>query len=261
MSALATLLQYANAGGGGGGTITHHNLVVYHTSVDNGNNGGCCCAWTVPTGVTWFSVEMWGGGGGGAGACCCFQGWPGGSGTYTRKIVQHPTPGTSLETRVYRICAGGTTGCVDRTCIGCKGCPSYIYGESETANVVCAEGGLAGGSKCYFGNNCNYNGCASIQCGSYCGTMGICGVGGAGKGNASCHQGSYTHVPSAPMTGGNFRQGKDFCSSMCHGCHAAGYAHFPGGGGATATNHGDWNPAYGNPGAGGLVVIHWTQVG
>ncbi len=257
MSALKTMLQYASAGSGGG-TITHHNIVVYHTSVDAGENGGCCCAWTVPTGVTWFSVEMWGGGGGGAGSCCCFQGWPGGSGTYARKVIQHPTPGTSLTGRVYRLCAAGSTGCTNRTCIGCTGYPSYIYGESEAANVACAAGGLSGGTYCYHGSNCSYAGCSSVQCGSYCGTMGICGVGGASRGTPNCHGGYHSFMPSAPMTGGNFRQTKDGCSGICHGCHVGGYAHFPGGGGPSSVNHGDWSPAYGAPGAGGLVVIHWT---
>ena len=91
------MLQY---GGGAGGTINVDSMVVYHTNRDNAENGGCCCAWTVPAGVTWFSVEMWGGGAGGAASCCCFFGNPGGSGSYARKIVEHPTPGTSLAGRV-----------------------------------------------------------------------------------------------------------------------------------------------------------------
>ena len=64
MSALKTLLQY---GGGSGTTVAVNNIAVFNTNKDSPANGGCCCAWTVPTGVTWFAVEMWGGGGGGAG--------------------------------------------------------------------------------------------------------------------------------------------------------------------------------------------------
>ena len=249
---LLSLLQYTNAsGGGGGGTVDVSTVVVYNTNKDSENNGGCCCLWTVPTGATWFQVEMWGGGGSGGHTCCCQAGWSGGSGTYIKKIV------TTVAAQEYRICAGGSTNCGNTGSIGCKGCPSYIYGITEAANVACAEGGLQGGTRCYFGSNCSYQGCSGIQCGSGCGTMILCGVGGIGQGYASCWNQTSEFMPSAPMTHGGYRRTKDGCSGFCGGCCNGGYAHWPGGGGSSTHSH-TTGPFCGAAGAGGLVVVTYA---
>ena len=264
MSALKTMLQY---GAGGGGTANVTTIAVYATNRDDPTNGGCCCAWTVPAGVAWFAVEMWGGGGGGAGTCCCHGGWPGGSGSYARKVVEHPTPGTTLEGRVYRLCAGGSTGCAGSV-TGCTGCPSYIYGESEAANVVCAQRGSRGCSKCYWGSNCSYQGCSGIQfCtdssseainNKWCGGFGISGLGGTGKGSPNCWNSAHNWAPHAPFTGGQWRKSKDGCSGICAGCCSMGHPHFPGGGGGTGDSHTN-SGGCGAPGAGGLILIeYWT---
>lgn len=254
MGALKTLLEY---GGGGGGSVSVDAMAVYHTNRDSASNGGCCCAWTVPTGVTWFSVEMWGGGGGGAGSCCCFFGTPGGSGSYSRKIIQHPTPGTTLAGRVYRICAGGSTGCSTQPAGGCAGNPSYVYGESEGSNIVCASPGTKGCSHCWGPIGSSYMGCRSEMCGSWTGGFGMCGVGGAYKGTSYCSGTAWSWAPSAPFMGGMMRPGKDACSGYCCGCGTGGWPHFPGGGGWTTSSHTSGHVGCGAAGAGGLVLLQW----
>ena len=257
MANLKTLLQYANAGGGGGsGGGNINTLVVYHTTLDTENNGGCCCLWTAPAGVTWFQVEMWGGGGSGGATCCCHSGWPGGSGSYSRKIVE------TAAAQAYTVCAGGTS-CQNRRNSGqrngCQGYPSYINGTTEGVVVACASGGIGGCTTCYHGSNCSYQGCSPQQCGSYCGTFGMCGVGGGSRGTPNCWGGNFEYMPSAPMTGGAFRQSKDGCSGMCKGCCSGYFSHFPGGGGSTGFNHGDWGTECGMWGGGGLIMMTWSE--
>jgi hypothetical protein len=245
MSALKTMLQY----GGGGGTVAVDSMVVYHTSVDNMENGGCCCLWTVPTGVTWFAVEMWGGGGGGAGNCCCFFGIPGGAGSYARKII------TTVAGQQYRFCAGGSTTCAN-TNTGCPGYPSYAYGVTEAANVICASAGKVGCNYCWGPIGTSYMGCSAYECGSWCGGFGICGMSGAFKGTAFCSGTAWNWAPQAPFTGDFFRPARDACSGYCCGCGQQGYAYWPGSGGGTASSHNSYCGC-GAAGAGGLIIVEW----
>jgi hypothetical protein len=143
MAGLRTLLQLA---ADSSGSVNFDEFHIYNTNKTGHNNGGCCCLWTVPTGVAWFAVEMWGGGGGGAGACCCMQGWPGGSGSYARKFVTGLS-GTGGET--YTICAAGSTYCSQAKCVGCIGNPSFLS-INGGAVQVCASGGGSGYVRCYF---------------------------------------------------------------------------------------------------------------
>lgn len=254
MAALRTLLQYSNAVGGGGTSyINYDEIVIYNTNIDTAANGGQCCLWTVPANTTWFAIEMWGGGGAGAGVCCCFGGWPGGSGSYTRKIVSGVTAGQQ-----YRICAAGST-CCSPVCCSVQGFPSYVACNTDSTVIACASGGSASCSKCYYMINCSYSGCRQMQCGSFCGTMGICGVTGSAKGSAYCSGNSFQYMPSAPMTGGMNRPTKDGCSGYCGGCCNGGYAHFPGGGGASSFSH-TTGPFCGAAGAGGMVIIYYGIV-
>lgn len=249
MAGLRTLLDFPTAGSGA--TIDYNVLRVYNTSIDSAENGGCCCQWTVPAGVSWFAIEMWGGGGGGSGACCCFAGWPGGSGSYARKIVTENV----VEGNTFRICAAGSTGCSQCHCFGCQGYPSYVYDEQAGYNITCASGGQSGCARCFF-YFCNCQGCSPKMCGSYCGSFGICGITGSAKGSPMCSGSVYQFMPSAPFTYGYNRVTKDGCSGYCGGCCVGGYAHFPGGGGATAMMH--TSTMYcGAAGAGGLVQIYY----
>ena len=247
MSGLRALLQYT---GDTGSTINYNTIYVYNTSIDTPQNGGSCCEYTVPAGSKWFAVELWGGGGGGAGVCCCFGGWPGGSGSYTRKII-NGLSGSGAET--FTICAAGTTHC-STVCLGCPSYPTYVRNSGGTV-VACASGGSQSSSTCYHMINCSNQGCGMCPAGSTCGTLSICGVTGSSKGSAYCSGDSFQIMPDAPFTTSMARPTKDGCSGFCGGCCNGGYAHFPGGGGASSYSH-TTGPFCGAAGAGGLVIIY-----
>lgn len=248
MAGLRTLLEIGTAGGG---SIAFDQFYVYDTAKETALNGGCCCLWTVPAGVNWFAVEMWGGGGGGAGSCCCRAGWPGGAGSYARKFITEQAGGEE-----YTICAAGSTGCSQSYCKGCIGNPSFVS-INGGAVQVCASGGSKGCTRCYFGSNCSYSGCRQRQCGSWIGAMGISGISGSAKGSSFCHSSSWQWMPSAPFTGGGNRGTKGNCQQGA-GCVFGGYAHWPGGGGASSVSHG--SNYCGAAGAGGLVIIYYPVV-
>lgn len=250
MAGLRTLLELD---AGGGQTLDFTTFHVYNTNKTNANNGGQCCLFTVPAGVNWFAVEVWGGGGGGAGACCCHQGWAGGSGSYARKFITGLS-GTGGET--YTICAASSTNCSQSRCVGCQGFPSFVS-VNGGAIEACASGGAQGYTRCYFGSNCSYSGCAQFQCGSWVGGFGICGVTGSAKGSSYCYQMSWQYMPSAPFTGGGNRGTMSHCVQG-PGCSVGGYAHWPGGGGPSASAHG--GNYCGGPGAGGLVSVYYPTV-
>jgi hypothetical protein len=247
---LRALLDFPSAGAG---SVAYTTLTVYNTNKETANNGGQCCLWTAPAGVTWAAIELWGGGGGGSGACCCMSGWPGGSGSYARKIL------TVVPGQEYRICAAGSTVCSQSCCLGCPGNPSYVYDVTAAINVVCASGGDRGCARCNFMVGCNCQGCPQYQCGSHCGSFGICGVTGSAKGSPMCSGSAYQFMPSAPFTFTGNRITKDACSGFCGGCCQGGYAAWPGGGGATATSH-TTGGYCGVAGAGGVVNVFYGEV-
>ena len=123
-------------------------FVVWNNSLSPGN-GGCCCLWTVPSGTTWITFEMWGGGGGGGGSCCCMQGDGGGSGAYAVKTVCN---GNGLTGCQYTICAGGTS------CVTPGGGQSYggntSYVNGYGLSNFCAAGGNGGCSLCFRWGSC-----------------------------------------------------------------------------------------------------------
>jgi hypothetical protein len=249
MAGLRTLLNFPTTASG---VLNYDITYVWNTNTTTMSNGGQCCLWTVPASVTWAMFEVWGGGGGGGGVCCCFGGWPGGSGSYARKIISNLSGG-----QTFTVCAGGTTDCAVFNAQG--GYPSYVIQTSTSTTCACASGGSPGGQKCYFMINCSYSGCPQQLCGSYIGSFGICGVTGSAKGSAYCSGSSYQFMPSAPFTSGMSRPTKDGCSGFCGGCCNGGYALFPGGGGASTFSH-TTGPFCGAAGAGGLVKIYYARV-
>lgn len=245
MPGLRALLDFPD---GSGNVLDYSTIYVYNTGKVDPNNGGQCCLFTVPTGVSWIAVEMWGGGGGGAGACCCQQGWPGGAGSYSRKFITNASEGQQ-----YTLCAGGSSCCAS-SCRGCGGFPSYVSVSGGSVEA-CASGGAGGRTRCEFADGCSYSGCQQQQCGSYIGTMGICGTAYGAKGSAMCGQSAWQLTPSAPYTPGGSRGSSSLCAN-CHGCQVGGPPHWPGGAGASASAHSgcSWN---GSNGAGGLVVLYY----
>jgi len=88
--------------------------------------------------------------------------------------------------------------------------------------------------------------------------MGICGQTGAAKGSSFCAVSSWGVMPSAPFTNGGNRITRHYCFHE-QGCYAGGFAHWPGGGGASATSH-STRAGCGAPGAGGLITIYYPVV-
>lgn len=111
-------------------------------------------SWTVPSGVTCATFELYGGGGGGGAKCCCdcyHQGQSGAPGGYSSLTIP-VTPGD-----VYTICVGtggGTSfiGGIDTYCHACcfggAGTDTYVSGNNIT--TLCAAGGYAGCNMCYL---------------------------------------------------------------------------------------------------------------
>ena len=254
MAGLRTLLEY---GGAIAPTVNFDTLYVYNVNKTTAENGGSCCLWTVPAGVTWFAVELWGGGGGGAGACCCFQGWGGGSGSYARKFITGLSGDGGEQ---YTICAAGTTACSQNFCNGCDGFPSYVS-VNGGAVQICAQGGRRGFTRCYFGSNCNRQGCRHCQeeTTAFCGTMGIPGIYGGAKGSPMCFSNTWQTMNQAPFTMTSHGFTRNACSGFCGGCCSGGYARWPGGGGASAAMH-DNTCFAGAAGAGGLVNIYYPII-
>lgn len=248
MAGLRTLLNFPTSGSG---SLNYDFVTVWNTNTTTMSNGGCCCLWTVPANVTWAMFEVWGGGGGGGGACCCMTSFPGGSGSYARKIITGLSSG-----QTFTVCAGGTTNCSEVD--GQAGNPSFVRTSGGTV-CACASGGSQGLRKCFFQIGCSYSGCPQQLCGSYVGSFGICGSTGSAKGSSYCSGSSYQFMPSAPFTAGMSRPTKDGCSGFCGGCCNGGYALFPGGGGAGTFSHTS-GPFCGAAGAGGLVKIYYARV-
>ena len=132
--------------------------------------GAFCCQWTVPSGITTVTFEIWGAGGSGGTHCCCYcsMSTAGAGGGYSLVTIA-VTAGNA-----YTICAGGSGGsalycAASGTVTGCHGCPSYVTGTG--LSNYCANGGGGGYSQygccegsCVccdgqaFGGNVNLNG-------------------------------------------------------------------------------------------------------
>ena len=97
--------------------------------------------------MKWAAFETWGAGGDGGGGCCCMAGFPGGSGSYGRKIAEI-TPGSA-----FTLCAG-SAGCC-RPVMGCPGCGSYACSSNGCCDgtyfCLCSSGGGYGCAVCGFG--------------------------------------------------------------------------------------------------------------
>jgi len=223
-------------------------------------NSGISCTWTVPTGVTSITIELWGGGGGGAapgGMCtCCNYGQGGGGGAYSRKTLA-VTAGSQ-----YVLCAGaGGQGGIPSTssvcCCGQRGVTTYVTGTGLTS--FCAEGGYGGESRCYpNGQN------IMLLNGGYPGPGGDLNVcGGPGYAWYSSQMCGWTMGGSSPFGGRTIHQGYD-CDSQYTDAIGNGKAGgpcgftgmFPGGGGSGGL------PSCccgictcGGPGAAGLIRI------
>jgi hypothetical protein len=226
-------------------------FLVYNTNVNSQNNGGRCCLWTVPAGTTWVSFEMWGSGGGGAGSCCCQQGWPGGSGSYSRKTVCSVNMGGCQ----YTVCAGGTTP-MSPVCLGCAGNTSYVNGFG--LSNFCANGGAYGEVHCQ-----QFQGCYTCSvpypncCCAYGGDINVHGNRSTYTSSTWCTQYGQQQAMVAPNTVSGPQLGPGGCINGSANGSCTGWfpcSVFPGGGGHSAQTHGG-NCWCGTWGGGGLVSI------
>ncbi len=237
-----------------GAKVEQYVLTVFNGNYDSVTNGGACCLWTVPSGITSATFEVWGGGGDGPGACCCM--WPasnGGAGGYNRRTIA-VTAGCQ-----FRLCAAGS-GCCQQNCCGTCGFPSYVICSTGGATVTCATGGCGGQGRCWwFGFSCT--GICELSCGV---DSTHCGVGDFGQSSLRspsmtsnfCNNLTWDIVTGAPKFRNTTRKGYDTCYNWMtiSGCYRMGASAWPGGGGTGGGACG--GPCcWGGWGAGGLVMV------
>lgn len=182
--------------------------------------GGNTCSWSVPTGVSSATFEIWGGGGAGGPKCCCYCGASegGAAGGYSIKTIA-VTAGST-----YTIVAG-QGGCavycsVSGVNCGCRGCTTYVTGTN--LSNFCAEGGYGGYTVCCRQNlSC----CGGLAYGGDFNLQGGDAVQMGGCGSFICH---FSWGGPA-MFGGRATHATDHCQAYFSGCSNGV---FPGGGGA-----------------------------
>ena len=207
--------------------------------------------WTVPTGITKASFEIWGAGGGGGAVACCscyYAGPPGAGGGFSKKAIA-VTPG-----QAYTICVGyggmvSTVGScqLHSCCCGAAGTTTYVTGTN--LSNFCATGGDGGQAQCYWGCGCSNTGGQG-----YGGDINQPG-GAGGGGHASSQCMLYTGMAgAAAFTGGSGIFTSDACFPSCM---PGQVGQFPGGGGTTAFANQCCCCGPGGTGGNGLVRIYY----
>ena len=262
MATLSSLLSSLSPGSTGNAPTFFR---VYNTSYESVSNGGCCCLWTVPSGITSVTFEVYAGGGSGGSPCCCaYQAYGGSVGNYSRKTID-----TQAGCQ-YRICAAGSTACANQVSnCGCIGCPSYVVAITGGSNVLCAHGGDAGNlqpgftgpfssSTCCWGR-INKGGSSSGLTGAD-GDFHWAGVSGGSQKNQFCHTHYYYYNSGGP--GSSHGRSYTLCDTTWQGSGRQKFNgdgmryQFPSGPGFSGVACGgshDWA----TPGAGGMVVISY----
>ena len=213
---------------------------------------GSTCSWTVPSGVTCATFELWGGGGAGSPNCCCNcqQGYAGSGGGYTIKTIA-TVPGC-----VYIIsvgCGGYAIPCFyNSSDCGCAGSTTYVTGYN--LSNLCATGG-SGGTGYSTSYTCTYN--------TYPACTGGIGYGGdvnlQGSSSSKLSMSGYCQTSvsgAAPFGGGIVTGTKPNYITAHYGCGSSGS--FPGGGGSPRPAPNSWCDCCagcGGPGASGFILI------
>lgn len=234
-----------------------HNVFFVKNTSNSVMNGGCCYLWTVPSGVTTATFELWGAGASGPGARNCeFGGIMPTAGSYV--VSQRDV----TAGQAFTICAGGTgcDGTYDGLCcdISPDGFPSFVIYSGST--VICAPGGMGGDLRSSCGNVWAYSCCwARLNTNSTLGDFSIRGMGSGTVRNQYCHSNMYDVDSNGWASGGT---SSDFCAvGYCwrkHGfekfCTCPGFPSAPG---HTASACGDgYN--YGQHGGAGLVKVTYS---
>lgn len=266
-------------------------MFTVDTFCHNTRNGpNCCdayqanriCFWCTPAGTSTMKMEIWGGGGGGASMRGCHGGIPGGSGAWAVKTI---TDSDFSDGDCYTLCSGWGGQWYCCSCIGCRGCKSYVTGNGLTN--FCADGGFGGYvyCNCYWRQCCisgpggdgrgvdygwHYMGqrsCCSEYFGADDGEYGIPGFYtnycGCGSDQNNCYIKQW--IPNSPgmSSKGGLHSGVRVQGNACNNewahCSQNGIGHnhynMPrGGGGISATTCGD-GQCCGEPGGTGMVRI------
>jgi hypothetical protein len=212
------------------------------------------CTWTVPTGVTKATFELWGAGGAGAGSCgtsCCMTHVGAQGGHYVHSGTRNVNPGWT-----YSICAGGGRCCLTCCRCGCHGCRTCVSGCNVS---MCAMGGHGG---CSCGSWINF--CDSIP------ICYLCTKSGGGCFSTSSHQGGMSHgrcchcednrnYPTpAPMMGGGVTQHLHHCWRRCGAQCICGHVPVAHGGKNGMTTYCGYCGNTGAPGGPGVVKITYA---
>lgn len=217
--------------------------------------GGCCCLWTVPSGVTRATFELWGAGGNGNGACStsrCQHFAGAGGGFYNSKTIS-VTPGWT-----YTICAGGVHPCMSIECLACYGCSSYVNGCG--LSNFCAVGGAPGCANSDWSESCYTFWCCCIDPNANNGDFGMGNHTGAVSASIFCHCNYHWNcTTNAPfLAGGSAGAGSYIylCWMRC-GCWSVPYA---AGGQSAMTTYCGGNSCCGQgaTGGSGLVKVTFT---
>ena len=214
---------------------------------------GCCCLWTVPTGVTRLTFELWGAGGNGHGLCVnnrCQHYAGAQGGYYTTKTI------STVAGCQYSICAGGVYGCQSVECFACHGCSTYVNGFN--LSNFCALGGKGGCANGSWSTGCNseWGRCCTAPAGSHWGgdfSMGNHAGGFSMSYNCHCYRHTECSTGAPFLTGGNYVTNElTECWMRC-GCRNVPYA--SGGQGGMTTYCGSNCCGRGTTGGSGVVKI------
>lgn len=229
------------------------HLYVYNPSQIAVTDGGRCCAYTVPNGISYAYVEMWGGGGGGNGGCCCQ--WPYGMASPGNYVLDRFTVSAG---DVLTVCAAGST-CCGPNCKGPDGFPSFV---SRSGSIIaCAHGGIGGCALCFYKGAFPCTGLcvgASRQDRAQTGDISICTTQGMSVTHNFCASDLFEALNGSPKFAQNLRIGASHCNTpegsyTRSGCDRVP-TNWPGGAGNGGSGCGG-GCCWGGWGASGLVIL------
>jgi hypothetical protein len=278
--------DYANIFNGSTTTLADRSTVSW--SCGSGSGAQCTTSWTVPAGVNWVRVQMWGGGAAGGGSIAGSRTGGGGSGGGYTEIVCATAPGSvSIAVGLGGVGASGDPSAAASggnssfgTCItvtggiggwGASGWPGRASGATNNGYYYGGPGAMAdwGNNYCRATDQGGAEGTFIDEGG--CGAGGISSAGGAGDvggkanggGGGGAGSGSYNNTTQAAggvsvLGGGSGGHGGAWTSGGGYIACSAGSIPGGGGGSAGAETAGGSNHT-GCNGARGEVRVYFAQ--
>lgn len=203
------------------------------------------CTWTVPSGITEVTFELWAAGASGAGHCCCdcYHAGPGGAGGgYTTATIT-TIPGCQYSIVVG---AGGSQDSPYYACCGVPGGVTCITGYNIPSTLY-ATSGRGGVNDCYYACGCTFT--AATAGGGGIVARGVNSAMGGGS-SVTC---IFAVSGGPPFMNSWYPWGSDHCCGEMYG----DYGRFPGGSGLTGIPFQCCACTNGGGGASGLVRIHY----